>query len=551
MPENEYEWTDNPTESGVADCDPDILNDCLMYLRYNAATGNGIPPMPIKNKEIVKNENTYTLTWQDPDDSIINDVELATWGGTLIVRKAGEYPKDHLDGTVVCDNKVRNQYAVSGFKDTIEDGGDTKYYYRAFPYTVNNVYNLNTSNIFGAWCYGYVELDNESVPGQRYEYIEENKNYKPCYMNFTSDLFNWGSWENNPLVSWNNVKPCMLYNASGGQNGQVAYFLDPNNHAKIYNSNTDSDIANTNYAGNAMVQIRKVFTKIITKNDEKGRRSYVYFSNIKLDEGYECYWCKREDGTYNEYAYAPMYNGSLISNTLRSISGQTVISGRTAQQEIDFARANGDGWDTEVFSLNQYLIRLFKLLFKNANSQAVLGQGKSNGGDNVGACLKTGTMNDRGMMYGSSSNAVGVKFMYIENFYASQWRRYRGHIVINGVHHVKMTKSKIDGSGADDYNIDGTGYIKLDDIPAATGSSGGYASQSIENQYGRFNTVISGSATTYLCDGTWFNNSGTMYPSRGGVSNVGALCGVSCFASDVAASHALWDIGAALSYIPL
>ena len=554
--EENYEWTDNPTEAGVAECDPDVLNDCLMYLRYNAATGNGIPPMPIKNKEIVKNGNTNTLTWEDPDDSIIDGVELATWGGTLIVRKAGSYPEDHLDGEVVCDNKVRNQYAITGFEDTItpaedEDEEPIEYYYRAFPYTVNNVYNMAAANMFGAWLYGYCELDNESVPGNRYEYLEENKNYDPCYMNFTSDLFNWGSWENNPLVSWNNVKPCMLYNGTGGQNGQVAYYLDPNDFSKIYNSEVASDIANTNFAGNAMVQIRRVFTKVITKNDEKGRRTYVYFSNVKLDDNFECYWCKKSDGTYNEFGYAPIYNGSLVNNILRSLSGQTVISSKTAQNEIDYARANGDGWDTELFSMNQYLIRLFKLLFKNANSQAVLGQGKSNGGSNVGACLQTGTMNTKGMMYGSSSNAVGVKFMYIENFYASQWRRYRGHIVINGVHYVKMTKSTVDGSTATDYNTTGEGYIKLEDVPAASGTSGGYISQSVENKYGRFGTVISGSSTTYLCDGTWFNNGITAYPCRGGASDNGALCGVSCFNSGNAASHAAWDIGAALSYTPL
>ena len=114
-----------------------------------------------------------------------------------------------------------------------------------------------------------------------------------------------------------------------------------------------------------------------------------------------------------------------------------------------------------------------------------------------------------------------------------------------------MTKSTIDGSTTDDYNITGAGYIPLNDVPAASGTSGGYASQSVENEYGRFNTVMSGSATTYLCDGGWYNNSGTMYPSRGGASSHGALCGVSCFSSGSAASYAYWHLGAALSYTPL
>jgi len=30
-----YEWIDNPTENGVAVCDTDVLNECLMHLKYN------------------------------------------------------------------------------------------------------------------------------------------------------------------------------------------------------------------------------------------------------------------------------------------------------------------------------------------------------------------------------------------------------------------------------------------------------------------------------------------------------------------------------------
>jgi len=30
---NPYTWTDNPTEAGIAEADPDILNECLMWLK--------------------------------------------------------------------------------------------------------------------------------------------------------------------------------------------------------------------------------------------------------------------------------------------------------------------------------------------------------------------------------------------------------------------------------------------------------------------------------------------------------------------------------------
>ena len=113
-----------------------------------------------------------------------------------------------------------------------------------------------------------------------------------------------------------------------------------------------------------------------------------------------------------------------------------------------------------------------------------------------------------------------------------------------------MTKHTGDGSTATDYNITGSGYIACNDIPAVTGTSGGYISATKSNKYGQFSTVVSGSSSTYLCDGRWFAT-GTMYPCRGGSSSDGALCGAFALNSFLAASSTYWTVGAALSYKPL
>ena len=39
----EYEWTDNPTVSGESVCDTDVLNECLMHLKYNNGNGDALP----------------------------------------------------------------------------------------------------------------------------------------------------------------------------------------------------------------------------------------------------------------------------------------------------------------------------------------------------------------------------------------------------------------------------------------------------------------------------------------------------------------------------
>ena len=38
----QYTWTDNPTLSGVALCNTDVLNECLMHLKYDKSGGGGL-----------------------------------------------------------------------------------------------------------------------------------------------------------------------------------------------------------------------------------------------------------------------------------------------------------------------------------------------------------------------------------------------------------------------------------------------------------------------------------------------------------------------------
>lgn len=491
----------------------------------------------------------FMLTWTDPDDSVYMDNIYCSWGNTLIIRKEGAYPESPFDGQIVINNTIRNQYAENGFFDEVDTSKDWKY--RAFPRSINKVYSQDEKNKFGYWCYAYTEVDTESNPAKRITYLEDNKYFNPNYMDFTNDKFVYADWENSPFYSWEYIRPCMLYNANAFDDegncldGQVMEYLDPNDHTKTIDGKP-SHISDQNCNANAMVEKRKIFTKVVINGDIET----VYFSNVKLDDDFECYQCKRADGTYNEFYYTPMFHGSLVNNRLVSIAGLVPISGRNAQDEINFARANGLAWDTEVNADTLFEERVFKLLFKNTDSQSVLGQGKSNGGQNVGACLNSGTMMTKGQNWGSSSNAVGVKFRYRENFYASQWQRHRGIIFINGKPYVKMTRSTIDGSTVNDYNITGEGYIALD-IPVPTGTSGGYVSKTTSTKYGKFAAVVSGSSSTFIPDGRWYNNSGVMYPFRGGDSGDGLLCGAFSWYSSHGASHASWNIGAALSYKPL
>lgn len=81
------------------------------------------------------------VKWTDPADLIVAESTLAAWGGTLLVRKAGSAPTSRRDGTVILDSKTRDAYKTSYFCDSgLTDG--TTYYYKFFPYTTQNAYDV-------------------------------------------------------------------------------------------------------------------------------------------------------------------------------------------------------------------------------------------------------------------------------------------------------------------------------------------------------------------------------------------------------------------------
>lgn len=503
----------------------------------------GIAPMAVKHKDIQKVENGFRLTWTDPDDSTYQENVYCTWQKTVIVRKEGSYPESPYDGTVIVESTTRNQYAKEGYTDICDN--TKNYKYRAFPCSINKVYSYDDKNKFGQWIYSFTRIMNESVPSEKIVYRGTNEHYKPAYMDFSSDTFKYEDWANAPFLLKDRLAPCVV-----GFDGEVEYFLNPNNY-KQKEDGTASDVTNTSLDINCFMRVKLLYRR--KKKNAEGNTE-VDISNEKVNDDYKPYGgFVKPDGTLREYIYLPIYRGSLVSGKCRSMSGNlTPMSGQTAQNERNYCQANGTGHDMITHADRELIEDLFMLMFKNTDSQSVLGQGKSNGGSDVGACLKSGTMDEKGLFYGSTSTAVGVKLFGMENRYTSQWERVLGEVLVNGVRKVKLCQGTSDGSTVSDFNFTGEGYITLSELPTISGTSGGYISkEQTVDDIGTFPIVISGSSTTNECDGMWYNNSGTMVALRGGVSNSGALCGVFCSALNNPASNAYWGIGSSVSYKPL
>lgn len=84
-------------------------------------------------KATLTQSQTVDITWDDPEDILLNGAALAAWGGTLLVRSMDHVPQNRYDGTVVVNSKTRNAYSNTPYKDTNLTNGKT-YYYRFFTY---------------------------------------------------------------------------------------------------------------------------------------------------------------------------------------------------------------------------------------------------------------------------------------------------------------------------------------------------------------------------------------------------------------------------------
>ncbi len=364
----------------------------------------------------------------------------------------------------------------------------------------------------------------DSNPATRVKYILDAVGMTPAGMNFSGGGFDYGDWGDVWFVK--NNRPVMLKT-----DGTVDYELNPDNYA-LKKAGGASDVANTSYGGNAMSEIPLIWVKRWSQNNF----DYIVFCETQYDETYKAYAHTDADGNILPVTYFPMFEGAVINGRMRSLSGQTPTASQTDAQETTAAQQNGERWDKLSFSEITLMYEMCTLISCNTNSQTKFGNGCSN----ADAFLQTGTLNGKGQFYGSTGTNAAVKVFHCENFFGNYWKRLRGLLLINGTYHVKPVPP---------YNSEGTDYINTGMTVA--GTFGGYISKmEMASDIGRLPTVVSGSETTYECDGCWFNNTITAVALFGGDRRYGSKCGLSCWDVYYPASNVSPYIVASLSCKP-
>lgn len=549
-----YIWVDKSTDLAVLRYyDSETESWKVINMGSAGGSGTGLRPQAMKTMFGTYDRilGKYKLKFEEPDDTIIEGQTLCTVHKVVVVRKKDSEPTSESDGTVVLTVARADfgQYVDTFFVDeSLEPNIGDIYYYKAFPMGDGGLYNTSSESTGPLECatyhlYGFTINPNESDPASCVSYIAENTNFAPAGMNYTSDTFDYGDWEDVWFIK--NIKPCMLK-----YDGTVDYELDPNDYTKKKADGTASDVTNTSYAGNAMVGIPKVYTKIV--NNANGTIN-VYFSDVKIDDTYKCYAHIDSVGNEIDYTFMPIYNGSNINNKMRSLSGQTVSNKTTATTEITYATANNLNsdtiWYTEVLSDRMLINLLLVLIGKSTDSQTVFGSGNTDGyvslSDN--GLLTTGTMNTKGLFWGNQDKKSGVKVFGMENWWCNIWRRIAGWINNKGNHKIKLTYGTADGSTVNGYNETGDGYITLSGVAGTNG----YISKMVGSEYGLFPSETSGSSSTRYCDYFFVNTSNVCHALVGGYSGNGLSCGAWYSSLNNTVSYSGWHIGASISCKPL
>jgi hypothetical protein len=100
----------------------------------------GIEPSNMLAFGVAAESGVVKVTATLPEDTVVNGQTLCTVEGAIIRRKTTDYPTDEFDGDLVANIKASTVFADSGASAT------GTYYYAAFPYTTQGVYNRNKAN---------------------------------------------------------------------------------------------------------------------------------------------------------------------------------------------------------------------------------------------------------------------------------------------------------------------------------------------------------------------------------------------------------------------
>lgn len=245
-------------------------------------------------------------------------------------------------------------------------------------------------------------------------------------------------WDNQEIFK--DIRPCVF------KEGQVVYYLNPLDFSK---KEDGSSAVLTGEDGDVMIEFNKFAYRIYNEGDY----TYISISNdaetIANDLRFVYLPFLRTDDKDIDKIYIGAYQGVIIDNKLRSVSGQLPTTSQTLQNFRTAAHENGQGYENLTFYQITMLQCLSLIRYGNLNIQAALGQGFVS----AGKLDNTGTLNNSGMYFGDPDNGqIHMKFAGIEDFYGNTRTLLEGVYCDENYHILVAT---------DNFNETMEGYLDL------------------------------------------------------------------------------------------
>lgn len=498
----------------------------------------GIEPSNMRKFQAFNQSTGIKLSLTFPKNTVVDAQTLCSIAGVVVRKNTDDYPKDEFSGVEVANIVFDgNQYDYKIIDIDVESG--VTYYYSAFPYTTQGVYNRNAAldnspnratATYGKLTYGYLygyDLDlNDPNPETRVTYPEDVDNYGWSYAYANMTGANYGLEGLDLANGWGKViqpgvdftpRPCML-----NFEGTVAEYLDPYDYGKTIDGLSSTLNTNDNFTSNAMME----WPKIYTKREEIDGVYKFRCSDVQIDDDWEC-WCNYDRyGNVIDHFYTAIYqftsnahdassvpikNGSQV-RSLRNCKYTYISSSSSDINNIDeitnLVRAtNGIDWDIEQLCDRLLINDLLVMICGSTDVESKFGQSivNSNATYSYENSYSGADIHNYGLFYGDCTNGSGstmVKIFGMVNWYGCRYRAVSGIGVIYNKYFVKLTRSTRDGSNIDDYTAsEMTRYKMYSDVIEHSTTISGFMNKALTTSGGRLPICGNGSETTYEADG--------------------------------------------------
>lgn len=347
-------------------------------------------------------------------------------------------------------------------------------------------------------------------------------------------------WDKQPIFK--QIKPCVF------QNGQVNYYLNPNDWTKKRDSDEDSIL--TGEDGDVMIEFPKFAYKIKTENGV----ITVSISNDETvvendsDYTYDAF-SRLEEGDLN-FFYKGAFKGSLDEEgRLRSIVGTKPANNKNINAFRTAAQANGDHYQQSTYAQLKALQCLYLIKYGDRNGQTAVGKGVVGASASYVSGYNTSNLEDietatntltSGMSFGTTANNMThMRLFGIEDFWGCIYEWVDG-LTTDGDRNIITSWNSFSNEGVEPTTVS---------TPSGLASNtNGWNKSVVGNTAAGFMPIeFRGSSSTYWAD------SGRLYASCvlsfGGGWNDGDVAGPFRLNADVGASYASASVGARLSYV--